>query len=115
MKQALLSGRCQALSDWPVLRRDEGGGSRLVVSTAAYHARVRVSFPDLGGLKETKNVSSSSTRKTQYCGEPPWQRGSVLGLRPSGFEFRILCHLTHLAILGRFSWPSLAYKCTKVV
>ena len=27
----------------------------------------------------------------QYCGEPPWPRGSVLGLRPPGHEFRIRC------------------------
>ena len=27
----------------------------------------------------------------QYCGEPPWPRGSVRGLRPPGLEFRILC------------------------
>ena len=26
----------------------------VVVSTAAFHAKVRGSFPDLGGLKETK-------------------------------------------------------------
>ena len=32
----------------------EGGGSRVVVSTAAFHARVRGSVPGLGGLKETK-------------------------------------------------------------
>ena len=32
----------------------EGGGPRLVVSTAAIHARVRGSVPGLGGLKETK-------------------------------------------------------------
>ena len=31
-----------------------GGGPRVVVSTAAFHARVRGSVPDLGGLKETK-------------------------------------------------------------
>ena len=31
-----------------------GGGPRVVVSTAAYHARVRGSVPGLGGLKETK-------------------------------------------------------------
>ena len=29
-------------------------GLRVVVSTAAFHARVRGSVPDLGGLKETK-------------------------------------------------------------
>ena len=33
---------------------NEGGGPRVVVSTAAFHARVRGSVPGLGGLKETK-------------------------------------------------------------
>ena len=51
----------------------------------------RGSVPGIGGLKETKNVSSPSTCESQYCGEPPWPRGSVLGLRPPGLEFRILC------------------------
>ena len=31
-----------------------GGGPRVVVSTAAFHARVRGSVPGLGGLKETQ-------------------------------------------------------------
>ena len=31
-----------------------GGGPRVVVSTSAFHARVRGSVPGLGGLKETK-------------------------------------------------------------
>ena len=31
-----------------------GGGPRIVVSTVAFHARVRGSVPGLGGLKETK-------------------------------------------------------------
>ena len=31
-----------------------GGGPRVVVSTAAFHARVRGLVPGLGGLKETK-------------------------------------------------------------
>ena len=48
-----------------------GGGARLVVSTAAFHARVLGSVPGLGGLKETKNVSSPSTCESQYSGEPP--------------------------------------------
>ena len=74
----------------PILNKT-GGGPRVVVSTAAFHARVRGSVPGLGGLKETKNVSSPSTCESQYCGEPPWPRGSVLGLRPPGLEFRILC------------------------
>ena len=48
-----------------------GGGPRVVVSTAAFHARARGSVPGLGGLKETNNVSSPSTCGSQYCGEPP--------------------------------------------
>ena len=48
-----------------------GGGPRVVVSTAAFHASVWGSVPALGGLKKKKkNVSSPSTRKTQYCGKP---------------------------------------------
>ena len=31
----------------------QGGGPRVAVSTAAFHARVRGSVPGLGGLKET--------------------------------------------------------------
>ena len=73
------------------LKDSVGGGPRVVVSTAVFHARVRGSVPGLGGLKETKNVSSPSTCESQYCGEPPWPRGSVLGLRPPGLGFRILC------------------------
>ena len=34
--------------------RLKGGDPRVVVSTAAFHARVRGSVPGLGGLKETK-------------------------------------------------------------
>ena len=41
-----------------------------IVLVDAFHARVRGSVPGLGGLKETKNVSSSSTCESQYCGEP---------------------------------------------
>ena len=34
--------------------RSWGGGSRVVVSIAAFHARVRGSLLGLGGVKETK-------------------------------------------------------------
>ena len=39
---------------WPPCLLEQGGGPRVVVSTAAFHARVRGSVPGLGGLKETK-------------------------------------------------------------
>ena len=42
-------------------------------------------------FERNQSVSSPSTCESQYCGEPPWPRGSVLGLRPPGLEFRVLC------------------------
>ena len=41
--------------------------------------------------QRNKTFLPRSLVKIQYCGEPPWPRGSVLGLRPPGLEFRILC------------------------
>ena len=38
----------------PLSTVGRGGGPRVVVSTAAFHARDRGSVPGLGGLKETK-------------------------------------------------------------
>ena len=56
-----------------------GGGPRVVVSTAAFHARVRGSGSGFGernkknssgfGERNKKN-SSPSTCESQYCGEP---------------------------------------------
>ena len=45
-----------------------GGGPRVVVSIAAFHARVRGSLPGLGGLKETKNVSSQPRVEVSIVG-----------------------------------------------
>ena len=45
-----------------------GGGPRVVVSTAAFHARVRGSVPGLGGLKETKNVFPHPRVKVSIVG-----------------------------------------------
>ena len=68
-----------------------GGGPRVVVSTAAFHARVRGSVPGLGGFKETKMFLSHPRVKVSIVGSLRDRRGSVLGLRPPGREFRILC------------------------
>ena len=48
-----------------------GGVPAVVVSTAAFHARVPGSVPGPSGLKEIKNVSSPSVCESQYCGEFP--------------------------------------------
>ena len=45
-----------------------GGGPRVVVSTAAFHARVRGSVPGLGGLKETKMFLPHSRVKVIIVG-----------------------------------------------
>ena len=44
----------EPLLGWCLPGEPGGGGPRVVVSTAAFHARVRGSVPGLGGLKETK-------------------------------------------------------------
>ena len=85
-----------------------GGGPRVVVSTAAFHARVRGSVPGLGGLKETKMFLPHPRVKVSIV-------GSLRDREVACSEFRILClEDNHLTILRRFSWPSLAYMCTKV-
>ena len=40
---------------------------------------------------EYKTIQTVAWHFSQYCGELLWPRGSVLGLRPTGLEFRILC------------------------
>ena len=56
-----------------------GGGPRVVVSTAAFHARVRGSVLGLGSLKETK----------MFLPHPRMKVSIVGSLRDR--EFRILC------------------------
>ena len=93
-----------------------GGGPRVVVSTAAFHARVRGLVPGLGGLKETKMFLPHPRVKVSIVGslrdrEVACSASDRQGSNPvSGGQ----CHLDHLTILRRFSWPSLAYMCTKV-
>ena len=62
--------------------------------------------------KFQRNTISSWLAKNQYCGEPPWPRGSVLGLWPPGLEFRVpfLEDSVTSFILRMFSCPGLAYK-----
>ena len=52
--QAWLARQSGALAIAPSPLLPLGGGSRVVVSTAAFHARVWGSVPGLGGFKETK-------------------------------------------------------------
>ena len=106
-------------SSLEVASHDSGGGPRVVVSTAAFHARVRGSVPGLGGLKETKMFLPHPRVKGSIVGS--LRDREVAVARPQTARARISnavsggqCHLNHLTILWRFSWPNLAYMCTKV-
>ena len=62
-------------------------------------AVVKVVCLEIAGLSSTQDFTFQRSKmfllrslvKNEYCGEPPWPRGSVLSLRPSGLKFRILC------------------------
>ena len=58
-----------------------------MVSTAAFHARVRGLLPGLGGLKETKMFLPHPRVKVSIVGSLRDREGSVLGLRPPGSNF----------------------------
>ena len=72
----LLQTRAGALGQW--------------LAPLPFTLEFRVRFT-VSAVWQKQNVYSPSTCETQYCGEPPWPRGSVLGLRPPGLEFRIMC------------------------
>ena len=58
-----------------------GGGPMIVVSTAAFHARGRGSFPGLGGVKETKMFLPHSLVTSVLWG------ASILGSSLQGLNF----------------------------
>ena len=64
-----------------------GGGPRVVVSTAAFHSRVRGSAPGLGGLKETQMFLPHPRVKVSIVGS---LRDREVACSASD-EFRILC------------------------
>ena len=94
-----------------------GRGPRVVVSTAAFDARVRGSVPGPGGLIGTKMFLPHPRVKVSIVGS---LRDREVACWPQTARARISdpvsegqCHIIHLTILRRFSWSSLAYMCTK--
>ena len=74
-------------------------------------------FEPHSGLQVSKKKMflPRSLVKIQYCGEPPWPRGSVLGGRPPGLECRILClESSVISFTSPSSGGSPAYMCTKM-
>ena len=100
-----------------ILNNARGGGPKVVVSTAAFYARVRGLVPGLGGLKETKMFLPHPRVKVSIVGSLRDREVacSASDRQGSNFESCVLRTVSsnHLTIL-RFSWPSLAYMCTKV-
>ena len=99
------------------LKRIMGGGPRVVGSTAAFHARARGSVPGLVGLKETKMFLPHPRVKVSIVGSLRDREVARSASDRQGISSPVSggqCHLNHLTILRRFSWPSLAYMCTKV-
>ena len=96
----------------------KGGGPRVVVSTAAFHARVQGSVLGLGGLKETKMFLPQPRVKVSIVGSLRDREGACSASDRQGSNFEscvwrtVSSHSSHH--LRRFSWPSLAYMCTKV-
>ena len=77
----------------------KGGGPGVVVSTAAFHARVRGSFPSIGGLKETKIFLPHPLVKLTIVG--------------SLCDREVACSTSDRQG-SNFEWPNLAYMSTKV-
>ena len=78
---------CRCTVNWT-----KDGGPGAVVKAAAWKIG-DCRFEPHPGIQVSKNEMflSHSLVKIQYCGEPPWPRGSVLSLRPPGLRVRIPC------------------------
>ena len=77
-------------------------------------------FPRYRWVRFIFTHCARSTCESQYFGEPLWPRGSVLGRRPPGLEFQILClEDSVISIISPSSggspgpvWPICAQRCT---
>ena len=83
-----------------------GGGPSVVVSTAAFHTRVRVWDPGLGGLKETKMFLPHPRVKVSIVGSLRDREVACSASDRQGSNFE--------SCVWRTVSSSLAYMCTKV-
>ena len=91
-----------------------GGGPRVVVSTAAFHGRVRGSVPGLGGLKETKMFLPHPRVKVSIDRELACSASDRQGSNFKSCVWRTVSsqssHHPQEVLLAQFS----IYMCTKV-
>ena len=88
-------GRSNDLSALARIQRSyilaRGGGPRVVVSTAAFHARVPGSVPGLGGLKETKLFLPHPRVKVSIVGSLRDREVACSVSDRQGSNFEFLC------------------------
>ena len=63
----------------------------IIIMWLSLARRINIESTSKGWWFKVDTKSCSNTRTMQYCGQPSWSRGSVLGRRPSGPESRFLC------------------------
>ena len=97
---------------------DKGGGPRVVVSIAAFHARVRGSVPGLGDLKETKMFLPHPRVKVSIAGSLRDQEVACSASDRQGSNFESCVWRTVSSQSSHHPQEvllaSLAYMCTKV-
>ena len=103
------------------LKQITQGPGAVVKAVCLESLRSRVRTPVWhSSFKEAKCFFSAHSGKFNIVGSLRDREvaGSASDCQGSNFEFCSCvwgqCHLIHLRILERFSWPSLAYLCTKV-
>ena len=94
----------------------DGGDPRVVDSTAAFHARVRRFVSRSRRFEGNKMFLSHPLVKLSIVGSLRDREAACSASDLQGLNFVSggQCHLIHLTILRRLSWPNLAYMCTKV-
>ena len=96
----------------------QGGGPRVVVRAAAFHARVRGSFTGLGGLRETKMFLPHPLVKLSIVGSLLDREVACAASDLQGLNFEscvwwaVSSHSSHH--LQEVIWPNLACMCLYV-
>ena len=107
--------QCQETSDtrdfWPQCPLERGPGA--VVEAACIEQLGDRNFEPRSPFKFRRNKMFliRSLVNTKNCGESLWPRVQIVKARISNPVSGGQCHLIHLTILRRFTWPSLAYMC----
>ena len=93
-----------------------GCGPGVVVKAACLEGRRSRVRTALWPSSLKKVFLTRSLVKIQYCGEPPWPRGSGLDLwdrQGSNFESCVRREESSHHLQDRFAWPSIPWMCSR--